>query len=63
MTILLGDEIILLLTGFGNEINLSLLIIDNFWDKLWLFSMTKLLSFNDEIFHWEKPLGTQILFC
>ena len=40
LTILLGDEIILLLKGFGNEINLSLLIIDDFWDKFWLFSMT-----------------------
>lgn len=46
------DKIILSAKRFNNEMNLLLLIIDNFRDNFFL--MIKILTFVDEIFLWEK---------
>lgn len=52
------DKIILSAKRFNNEMNLLLLIIDNFRDNFFL--MIKILTFVDEIFLWEKNLGIEI---
>lgn len=52
------DKIILSAKRFNNEMNLLLLIIDNFRDNFFL--MIKILTFVDEIFLWEKNLEIEI---
>lgn len=54
------DKIILSAKKFNNEMNLLLLIIDNFRDNFFL--MIKILTFVDEIFLWEKNLGLNFYF-
>lgn len=54
------DKIILSAKRINNEMNLLLLIIDNFRDNFFL--MIKILTIVDEIFLWEKNLEIKFLF-
>ena len=42
--------------------NLSLLSIDDFWNKIFFLVVTKIPTFLNEIFHREEPLVVKFLF-